>query len=228
MTLTPDSRNELAKLLVAAISEREAQLGRVSRLLHDEVGQVLSAVGLQLDVLRLDLTGQSPEIVPRTLEIQKLLERAMVLVRDLSTELHPSMVDRVGLQYALERLVGRFREGFPGTVRLLSDPGMRVPPQQARLLYNIAERALDNAMRHAQATQVELLLRPKQKLLVLEIRDNGCGFDLEKVRRDIPGSGLLMMDFYASRGGMALAIEAAPGKGTIVKATLPEPAAGVE
>lgn len=217
-----DAQRALAQLLVAAISEKETQLGTVSRLLHDEVGQVLSAVGLQLDVLRLDLAPQAPEIVPRTLEIQQLLERAMAQIRDLSNKLSSTQVERVGLQFALERLVGRFREGFDGSLRLFCDSSVHLPLAVASPMYKLTERALENAVKHSKAAQVEVLLRPKQGAVVLEVRDNGLGFTRDEANWRFLGIGLLMMEYYATQAGATLQIETAPGKGTIVRTSYQE------
>ncbi len=122
-----DSQRSLAQLLVTMMNAREVEYARVSRALHDDVGQVLSAVGLQLDVLRMDFKDRAPDIVQRTQEIQQLLEKAVVHVRDLSYELNPAIVERAGLPFALERLADRFRKGFNGGLRLLIDPGVRLP-----------------------------------------------------------------------------------------------------
>ena len=77
-----DPQKLLTRMLVATINAREVESDRVSRTLHDEVGQVLSAVGLQLDVLRLDFQKQAPEIAPRTVEIQKMLEESQRLIKE--------------------------------------------------------------------------------------------------------------------------------------------------
>src|SRR5215212_1530866 len=122
-----DPQQLLTRMLVSTITAREVDSDRVSGTLHEEVGQVLSAVGLQLDVLRLDFQEQVPEIAPRTMEIQKMLEQAMSEVRALSYDLNPAMVERVGLHNALDRLVGRVRTRFSGGIRFLFDSSIRVP-----------------------------------------------------------------------------------------------------
>ena len=104
-----DSQRFLQRMIVSTINAREVESNRVSRLLHDEVGQVLSAVGLLLDVLKLDYCKQVPDITDRVHEIQKMLDNAVQQVRALSYDLNPSVVERAGLQSALDRLVGRFR-----------------------------------------------------------------------------------------------------------------------
>ncbi|MCE5309909.1 MAG: histidine kinase [Acidobacteriales bacterium] len=191
---------------------------RTSHVLHDEVSQVLSAVGLQLDVLRMDFAESHPEVAERTAEIQQLLEKAIDEVRNLSRNLDPSMVERAGLHSALNRLVGRVRDSTGVSVRLLTDPAARVAGEPADALYRIAEQALDNAVRHSGGAPVEILLRPSREGVVLEIRDLGIGFDVDQARSSCPGLGLILMEYQAMRAGLDLSVASAPGKGTIVKA----------
>src|ERR1700724_3368893 len=114
----------LAQMLVTAINEHEAALARVSKLLHDDVSQVLSAVGLQLDAMRMEFSNQAPDIDRRATEIQALLEQAIEQLRDVSNELNPSIVERAGLQFTLalrsaHARTNRRRENF------LQDRGVR-------------------------------------------------------------------------------------------------------
>lgn len=204
-------------MLVSTINAREVESNRVSRALHDEVGQVLSAVGLQLDVLKLDYKGTIPEIVERTNEIQKMLENAMRQVRALSYDLNPAVVERAGLQYAMDRLVGRYREGFKGSLRFLFDSSVRAPLEVGNAWYKIAEHALENSIRHAQATKIELLVRPSAKTVTMEIKDNGIGFSLVDAKLQSAGLGLLLIDHYAATADIDVTIMSTPGKGTIVR-----------
>src|ERR1017187_8585006 len=98
-----EEERSLAHLLVSVMHAREQEGARVSRILHDEVGQVLSAIGLQLDLLRMDLHDKAADNTKRILEIQKVLELSVGQVRDLSYELNPAIVERTGLQFALDR-----------------------------------------------------------------------------------------------------------------------------
>src|SRR5258707_619593 len=91
----------LTRMLVSAVNARQLESDRVSRRLHDEVGQVLSAVGLQMDALKLEHQSHTPAIIEEVNQIQGLLERAMTEVRALSYDLNPAVVERVGLQNAL-------------------------------------------------------------------------------------------------------------------------------
>jgi len=212
----------LASKLVALINERERELTRVSRVLHDRVGQVLSAVGLHLDVLRMDFQEQAPGIGARTAEIQQMLEEVIAELRGLSYELNPSVAERAGLPFALDRLVGRFRDTYRGTMRLFVDSAVRVPESVAGAFYKLAEFALDNVVQHSGSAQCEVLVRQVKDRFVLEVRDNGCGFNVSETLDKVQGGlGLLLMKYYASRDGMKLTIHSLAGKGTIVKASCP-------
>ncbi len=210
----------LTRKLVALINERERELAAVSRVLHDKVGQVLSAAGLQLDVMRMDFQDQAPGIGERTAEIQRMLEEVIEELRGLSYELNPSIVERAGLNFALDRLAGRFRQNFSGTIRLFVDANARPPARSKSTFFKIAEFALDNVVQHSMSTYAELLVRQGRGRFMLEVRDNGAGFLVnETVEKFQGGLGLLLMKYYASQSGVRLSIHSRPGKGTIIKAS---------
>ena len=210
----------LAQMLFAALNEHEAVLSRVSRLLHDDVSQVLSAVGLQLDAMRMDFREQAPGVESRASEIQELLEQAIELLRDITNELNPSIVERAGLQFALDRLIGKARAGFPGTVRLHFDPSLRVPTVLAKAFYKITDCALEIAKSAPECSLIDIHVKRAQGEYVLEIADNAI------VDEDAPAPlGQLLMDYYASKNHVTLKAERLAGKGNIVRASFPMPAA---
>lgn len=217
MPTTPEQDRSLANMLISVMNAREQEGARISRILHDDVGQVLSAIGLQLDLLRMDLCDKLTEPPPRITEIQKFLEQAMAQVRDLSYELNPSIVERTGLQYALDRLIGRYRKSFAGKIRLLFDSSVRVPLQPATAFYKIAEQALENAVQHARCSHVEVIVKPVQRSATLEIRDNGVGFPVGKAKQESQGLGLHLMNYHAAQARLQFSIASAPEKGTIVR-----------
>jgi signal transduction histidine kinase len=223
----------LTDLLVSVIHNHEAQSERVSRVLHDEVGQILGAVGFHLDALRYDLAEKSPELARRIPEIQEVLEVAMQHVRDLSFELHPGVVEKAGLHAALDRLVGRYRRAGGSSLRLMFDSSVKLPLKPATALYKIADVALSNAVRHAAASQIEVFFKASGTGATLEIRDNGCGFDVSEARLRHAGLGLPLLEYYGRSQQLELDLSSEPGKGTIIKATwlareegVPAPARG--
>ncbi len=216
----PDrARRSLRGLLLDTIRERNAERAHVSRLLHDEVGQVLSAVGLHLDVLRLDIKDRAPEIVGRTSDIQRMLEGAVQQVRRLSYQLCPEPVERAGLSVALRHLAGRARQSFPGNLTADCPNSLELPAAASLALFRIAEQALSNAVRHSGATRIRMVLRAGPRRTTLEIRDNGRGFDTARLRRRVTGLGLPLMECYARDAGLDLVITSTPGRDTIVKIT---------
>jgi len=215
----------LARMLVAAVNQREMEFARVSGVLHDQVSQVLSAIGLQLDVMRLDFQQQAPEIEQRTAEIQSMLERVINQLRDLSFELNPSVVERAGLQAALDRLAGRIRAGFSGVFRIHYDPAERIPVSVATAFYKIAERALEGCPSRPGCTQVEVQVKRAQSSYVLEIHDNS---DFSKLPLEERSFLEMMLAHYASQNSIELKIRTIPGKGIVIRASHLVAAAGPE
>jgi two-component system, NarL family, sensor histidine kinase NreB len=208
----------LAQMLFAAVSEHEAALGRVSRLLHDDVSQVLSAVGLQLDAMRMDFRAEAPGIEERAAEIQNMLEQVIEQLRDISNELNPSVVERAGLQFALDRLVGKVRKTFSGTVRLHFDSATHVPTAMAKTFYKIAECAVDNALARPRCSMIEIQIKRARGECVLEVHDNG--------HPDATGSiavslGQMLMDYYATKSEVSLKVKESQEEGTVVRASCP-------
>ena len=201
------------------MNEHEAVLSRVSRLLHDEVSQVLSAVGLQLDAMRMDFREQAPGVDGRASEIQELLEQAIEQLRDITNELNPSIVERAGLQFALDRLIGKARAGFTGTLRLHFDASLRVPTILAKAFYKIADCALDIARAAPGCSLIDIQVKRAQGEYVLEISDNAPVDETASAPL-----GQLLMDYYASKNHVTLRIERTPRIGSVVRASFPLPA----
>jgi len=206
-----------AALLLRALEALEIDRARLSRLLHDYVGQSLSAAGLQLDLLRMDLAQSALPIPQRIGELQAMLETLMGLVRDVNRELNPALAERVGLRAALDGLAGRLRVDFKGNVRVLADATARPAPEAAAALYRIAQEAAGYAARRAGCSAIEILLKSLRSGPALEIRDNAPGFDTD---RALQGGGLefLVMRHFADRADIELQIDSAPDKGTVVRA----------
>ncbi len=207
----------LAQMLVAAINGHEAALARVGRLLHDEVSQVLSAVGLQLDAMRMDFRDQAPGIDSRAVEIQTMLEQAIEQLRDLSNEINPSIVERAGLQFALDRLAGKTRRTFSGALRVLCDPDARVPTPVAKAFHKIAEFALEDAGRQPDCSLIEIHLKRSQGNFVLEVQDNGT----RKSAGGPPSIDWLLIDYYASQNNVLLETRPVEERGWLIRACYP-------
>jgi signal transduction histidine kinase len=218
VTSVGTAEKELRDTTLRILKAQEADRGRLARFLHDEVGQSLSAAGLQLDLLRMDFEGAVPEIRQRTVELQGMLETIMAAVRDFSYELNPDIVERAGLHAAMDRLVGRTRKRFSGNLRLLSDSSLHVPPPVGSAIYKIAAEALENALQHSGCSQLELIIKSTPNGPALEVRDNGKGFETVDLGGPHRGLGLLVMEHYAAQNGLRLSVLSERGKGTTVRA----------
>ena len=177
-----------------------------SKFLHDMVGQNLTALGLQLDLARMDLEEAAPETCARIGEIQKVLETIMEQVRDYSYHLNPSAVERAGLRSALDRLLTHMRERFTGGAAAECRP-----VSQARSASGFGvlshrpgghreRRATFQLLRHRNRGKVHTYGPP------LEVRDNGRGFDPADIASGGRGLGLLSMEHYAAQAGLDLSI----------------------
>jgi two-component system NarL family sensor kinase len=217
------AEQELRQTVLSALKAQENDRKMASKFLHDSVGQNMTALGLQLDLVRMDLEQTSPETSARLGEIQKILETIMEDVRGYSYELNPSIVERAGLRPALDRLVSRVRSRFSGTVRLLADSSLKIDPKIATGLFHIAQEAVENAVQHAGCSAIEIAIKSTRKGPNLVIRDNGSGFDLDDVIGVRRGLGLLSMEHYAAQSGLDLSIMRNRGRGTIVRVTPRDP-----
>jgi len=206
------------ELVLRALEALENDRARLPQLLHDRVGQSLSAAGLQLDLLRMDLAASAFPIPQRIGEIQAMLDTVMGLVRDVYRELNPAVAERAGLRAALDRLAGRLRTDFKGNVRVFADATAQPAPEAAAALYRIAQEAAGLAARGAGCSAIEILLKSLRSGLALEIRDNGPGFDVADGPFRGAGLEFLVMQHFADRAGIELQIDGAPDKGTVVRA----------
>lgn len=189
---------------------------RIGRDLHDNIGQILSGVGLQLEALRLDFE-HTPGLSQRLTDLQSMLERAMKQARDMSTELNPSVVERAGLHYGLEGLLDRYRTIFPGPLRLRFDPAIHLPREIGKAFYRVAEYTLEHAARRGGATQIEIQVKAPRGVPTMEIRHDGVTPPPAADGRPGDRVELLMLHYHAQRAGVPVSIESSAGKGTIVK-----------
>ena len=212
------AEQELRYTVLGALKAQEFERNMVSRFLHDTVGQNLTALGLQLDLIRMDLENVQPWTCARVVEIQQILEAMMQRVREYSYELNPSTVERAGLRPALDRLTGRIRGRFTGSMRVNVDPSLKIDPKIASAMYQIAQEAVENAVQHASCSAIEIAIKSTRAAIALEIKDNGKGFDTSDLLRGCRGLGLLSMEHYAAQAGLDLSITSNREMGTTVRA----------
>jgi signal transduction histidine kinase len=211
---------ELEKLSQRLLDVQEEERRRLARELHDEVGQSLGALLMDLGQARGALSNNA-EVEERLRSAHSLAEGALRAVRNLSLLLRPSMLDDLGLVPALHwqaRETSR-RTGMDVHVTAV-DEELVLPDDHRTTIYRVVQEALQNAGRHSQAREVEIVVQRHGDLLRIIIRDNGVGFDPSITR----GLGLLGMQERISLLGGLLQIESAPGHGTILRMEIPSPA----
>jgi two-component system NarL family sensor kinase len=216
------AEQELRRTVLSALKAMEFDRGVLSKFLHDKVGQNLTALGLQLDLMRMDLEPVLPDSCRKVAEIQKVLEDMMEEVREFSYELNPSAVERAGLRSALDRLVIRLRQRFVGNLRLNVDPSLKIDPKLASAMYQIAQEAAENAVQHASCSSLEIAVKSSRSGTLLEVRDNGRGFDPHDLGGGGRGLGLLSMEHYAAQAGLELTISSNRNTGTVIRANTQE------
>jgi two-component system, NarL family, sensor kinase len=207
---------ELENTLALLISENEAEIERLGRTLHDDIGQMLSAAGLQVAALRLEY-ADAAGLAERAAELQTTLERAMAQVRQLSAELNPSVVERCGLRFALDRLVERYQPVFSGPVQILFPPDAYVPREISGMFYRVAEYAIEHALRRSDASNVDIEITATGRQMSMEIRHNGVMLPPNSEGNAAERVELLVLHYHAKRAGVPVSIESVPGKGTVVR-----------
>jgi two-component system NarL family sensor kinase len=222
MTPWKTAEQELRNTVLGAMKAQEFERNTLSKFLHDVVGQNLTALGLQLDLARMDVESISPETCMRITEIQKVLETMMEQVREYSYHLNPSAVERAGLRSALDRLAIHIRERFSGGLRINVDPSLKMDPIRASAFYHITQEAVENAVQHASCSAIEIAVKSTRTGASMEVRDNGKGFDPADILGGARGLGLLSMEHYAAQAGLDLSITSNKKTGTTVRAAVPE------
>jgi PAS domain S-box-containing protein len=216
------SRQRLQALSRQLLAAQETERRRLARELHDEIGQVLTVVSINLQALR---GACGPEAAARLDESTDIVGRAIRQVRDLSLNLRPAMLDDFGLVTALRWYVERQRQrgGFEVALAARTSGG-RLPADVEAACFRVAQEALTNVARHAAARHVRIDLDQREDGVELIVADDGTGFDLAAVRRRaVEGLslGLLGMQERVELLGGEFVIDTAPGRGTTVRARLP-------
>jgi PAS domain S-box-containing protein len=218
------SSEQLRSLAAHLLSVREEERARISREVHDELGQSLTAVKMDLAWLEGRLPRGKGQMLKRIRSTRQLADDIIQSIRRISTELRPAVLD-LGLAEAVEWQVQEFqtRSGIQCTVRLLTREV--VASNASTAMFRIFQETLTNVARHAKATRAEVVLQKQQDWLVLLIRDNGRGFDQADPSLS-KSLGLLGMRERAAILGGRVNISSAPGKGTTVTAWIPLPSPG--
>ena len=202
---------------------QETERHHIAHELHDEIGQVLTAVKINLQAMQ--GLGKDLRYKSRLEESVLIIDRALDQVRNLSLDLRPSMLDDLGLVATLRWYLNRHSQRAGLAAKLVVDPPqMRLPAYLETVCFRIIQEALTNIVRHARAKNVQIELRQHDKVLELVIHDDGVGFSLRAVKKRAMrgvGFGLLGMQERTLLVGGEMKIKSTPTKGTTISARLP-------
>jgi PAS domain S-box-containing protein len=215
------SREELRELSAAAHTVREQEQRRVAREIHDELGQSLTALKMDVAWMLGNLSAGSPTLNEKLSAMQAQLDATVAATRRISADLRPLMLDDLGLIPAAEWLAQNFSErtGIPCRLQI-RPPDIELEEPHASALYRILQESLTNVARHAKAGQVEVLIEQVDGALRLSVRDDGRGFSPAEARTQKTYGLLGLRERTVLLGGEA-SVTSEPGRGTTVDVRIP-------
>jgi signal transduction histidine kinase len=211
-----EARRELQKLSGRLVTAQEEERRSLSRELHDEIGQGMSAMLVELG--RVEAAPDSETRGERLTSVRRMAEASVGMVRNMALLLRPSMLDDLGLVAALRwqaREVTR-RSGL--NVKMVADEIVEdLPDSHRTCVYRVVQEALNNCARHSQATQVRVVVHRDRDRLSVTVQDDGIGFEPSREK----GMGLLGMEERVERLGGLFSIASKPGNGTVLSILFP-------
>lgn len=217
-----DSREQLRALTAHLEQVREEERTRIAREIHDELGQALTGLKMDLSWFATRLPNQ-PVMLEKSAAMVKLIDSTVHSVRRLSTELRPAILDNLGLVPAIEWLAQEFQKRTGVACELFAtNEELELDQERATALFRICQEALTNVARHAQATSVHIEVDSDGPEITLRIRDNGQGISSDKTKAT-KSFGLLGMRERALLLGGTFEITGIPGSGTTLTVRVPSP-----
>jgi signal transduction histidine kinase len=213
---------QVRRLLHQVITAQEEERARIAYELHDEVGQLLTAIRFSTDDLSAaSLDGEAAAQITR---VRELIDKAMADLRRLISGLRPGVIDQLGLLPALREVSEQILAPLDIAVTISGPADSRLPAEVEVVLFRIAQEAMHNIARHSAATKVELSVARGDGRIAMRIHDNGRGFDPAAVGPESGtgrGLGLAGMRERAALLGGWIRIDSAPGQGTSIEAEFP-------
>jgi signal transduction histidine kinase len=208
-------RSELARQLIAM---QESTFQSISRELHDDFGQILTAIGTMLQRTRKRLSPDADMVRVELREVQEIVQATLDKVRSLSHTLHPVILDEIGFESAVGQYLPGFQKQTGIEVRYEKSGASRELGREVTIhVYRVMQEALNNIAKHSQGSQVAVRLRYLPEAMVLEVEDNGIGFG--KVQGH--GMGFISMRERADLVNGRLELENSGSGGALVRLTVP-------
>jgi len=212
------SRLELETLSARLVEAQEAERRSISRELHDEVGQTLGALLVEVGHLSKAVSPEDRVTLAQIAQIKSVAENAVKSIRDMALLLRPPMLDDLGLVAALEWQAREISRRSDMEVEVTSQEVSETLDDEMKVtVYRLVQEALNNAATHASAKNAKVTVIQTRDKITVQVIDDGVGFDPNRKR----GMGILGMEERVRRLGGAFAIQSAPGKGSTVSAEIP-------
>jgi two-component system sensor histidine kinase DegS len=218
-------QEQLRHLSRQILSAQENERKKISRELHDMVAQTLTGINIRLAALKAGATLDTRSLAQNIAETQRLVEHSVDLVHRFARELRPAMLDHLGLIPALQAFMKSFTERTGVRTHLTAFAGVELLNMPRRTaLFRVAQEALTNVGRHAQASRVEVSIEKRPDGACMKIADDGKSFQVQRVllARGSKRLGLLGMRERLEMVGGRFWVESAPGKGTVIEAFVPD------
>jgi len=215
-----ESQQRLRALAAQTEAMREEERKHIAREVHDELGQVLTALRMDMSLLGMRYGAQTPALLDKLSGMKGLVDRAIQGVRNVAVNLRPAALD-MGLVPAIEWLCSEFTERTVVPCHIHArEENISLDETRNVLVFRIAQESLTNITRYAQASRVDVTLKRHKHQLWMDVQDNGCGFDVEATRTQ-KTFGLLGMRERALALGGTLTITSTPEQGTIIRMMIP-------
>ncbi|HQW19660.1 MAG TPA: sensor histidine kinase [Rhodocyclaceae bacterium] len=214
-------KQQLKGLYAVLHTIREEERRRFSRELHDELGQMLTALRIDLNWLEGSLASAKTPVLAKLGAMSVLLDQTVDAVRQISEDLRPGMLDSLGLAPAIENYVGKFsiRTGIKCDLHIPEDD-FTIGSKISIVIFRLTQEALNNASKHANADRISIRLEHHADKIVLTIQDNGCGL-AESGDRKRGGFGILGMRERVAMLNGRFSISNSPGGGVRIEAAIP-------
>jgi signal transduction histidine kinase len=213
-------RHLTRKILTAQEDERR----EISRELHDEIAQTLTGINVRLANLKREAVVNTKGLKGKIAGTQRLVQKSVKIVHRFARQLRPALLDDLGLVPALSSFINGMKERTSLPIKLTTFPELgNLDVRQRTVFYRVAQEALTNIVRHAEAKMVEVVFKKRRKSVLMEIRDNGKSFDVQYVllAKGKNHLGVLGMRERVEMVGGVFRIESDPGHGTLVSAEIP-------
>ncbi len=216
-------RDQLQNLSAYLQSAREEERKAVAREIHDELGQVLTTMKLELSLLKDEIASDATAAVQRVQDLKENVDETIQAVKRIISKLRPRLLDDLGLPAAVEWQSNDFQRYSGIVCEVVVDPeDMEIDGEISTAVFRIFQEALTNIARHSGATRVTASLMRSDEYLELQVRDNGCGISKSQIS-DPKSFGLIGIRERARHWNGSVEISGEPNRGTTITVRIPLP-----